>query len=163
MSCVFAFYLISLRDSLKLVNNQISDKKKNSFRTFLIWVSEERKGSCNLNANGFKSREERSQLEMNWSVFEASCGPGTINDGASGYKGSGGGWGKGQWPPIKREEKEGDDCQTRTRMGTIYNHTWINHTQKNHRQKNLTFWPSFIFQICTKLSSTRFSPSSSAK
>ena len=101
---------------------------------------------------------------MNWSVFEASCGLGTINDGASGYKGSGGGWGKGQWPPIKREEKEGDECKTRTRMGTIYNHTWINHTQKKWKAMNqhLTFWLSFIFQICTKLSSTRFSASTSA-
>ena len=33
---------------------------------------------------------------------------------------------------------------------------------KSHIPKKLTFWPSFIFQICTKLSSTRFSASTSA-
>ena len=84
--------------------------------------------------------------------------------GHRGIRGAEGGWGKGQWPPIKREEKEGDECKTRTRMGTIYNHTWINHTQKKWKAMNqhLTFWLSFIFQICTKLSSTRFSASTSA-
>ena len=76
---------------------------------------------------------------MNWSVFEASCGPGTINDGALGYKGSGGGVRKGAMATNKKRRKKGGECSVRKRMGqSIIIHELITHKKAEKAIKKKT-------------------------